>query len=178
MHGDESIQKRRRLGRVALWLGAGMLVVAVFQSIRVTDTDQMSPTDQAANRPDLVAIRVKTVDLDPEDPSRPKVEPGDFDLTAGETTSVAAPDLPTERPLVLNLLLPTALPSADGLPARILAMDGSRELKLSDAVVADDRDQVRVQIDSAWLSPGRYLIEIETSERSHLALRRYLLEIR
>jgi hypothetical protein len=87
-------------------------------------------------------------------------------------------DLPIERPLVLNLLLPAALPSADVLPARIVAMDGSRELQLPDAVVANDRGEVQVQIESGWLSPGRYRIEIKATEPSHLAPRRYLLEIR
>ena len=70
------------------------------------------------------------------------------------------------------------MPSADALPARIVAMDGSGELKLSDAVVAGDRDRVRVQIESGWLSPGRYRIEIETTEQSQLALRHYTLEVR
>jgi len=178
MHGDESLRKRRRLGRVALWLGAGLLIVAVFQSIRLTDGDPTSPGDPTANRPDLRAIRVKTVDLEPADVNPPEVGPADFDLIAGETTSVVARDLPTGRPLALNLLLPADLPSAAGLPARILAMDGSRELELSDALAANERDQVRVQLESAWLTPGRYRIEIETPEPSHRALRRYLLEVR
>jgi hypothetical protein len=51
-------------------------------------------------------------------------------------------------------------------------------LKLPDAVVANDRGKVQVQIESGWLSPGRYLIEIETTEPSPLAPRRYLLEVR
>jgi hypothetical protein len=57
-------------------------------------------------------------------------------------------------------------------------MDGSGELKLPDAVVAPDRGQARIEIEIGWLKPGRYRIEIETSEPSHLALRRYPLEVR
>ena len=176
MQGEESGHKRRRLRRVAFWLGAGLLVVAVIRSISVTDADRTGPVDEVTNRPVVRTIRVKTVELHTADPNRPEVERGDFDLTAGETMSISAHDLPTEDPLVLNLLLPAALPSADALPARIVAMDGSRELKLSDAVVAGDR--VRVQIESRWLSPGRYRIEIETTEQSQLALRHYPLEVR
>ena len=163
------------LGRVALWLGAGLLVVAVFRSISVTETEQTASDDDWVS---MRSIKVKTVDDHPADPNEPEVERLDFDLIAGETMSVAVRDLPTERPLALNLLLPIALQSVDALPARIAAMDGSRELKLPDAVVANDRGKVQLQIESGWLSPGRYRIEIKTTEPSHLALRRYLLEIR
>ena len=178
MQAEESQRKRRGLGRVAVWLGVVLLVVAALRSISVTDTDPTDPVDQVADESVMRTIRVKTVDLHPADPNRPEIERGVFDLTLGETASIAAQDLPTERPLVLNLLLPAALPSADALPARIISMDGSGELKLPDALVAADRDRVRVQIESGWLSPGRYRIEIETAERSELALRRYPLEVR
>jgi hypothetical protein len=175
MQVEKSTQKHRTLGRVVLWLGAGLLVVAVIRSVSVTETEQTDPTDDWVG---MASIKVKTVDDHPANPNEPGVERVDFDLTAGETMSVAVQDLPTERPLALNLLLPAALPNADALPARIVAMDGSRELKLPDALVANDRGEVQVQIESGWLSPGRYLIEIETTEPSHLAPRRYLLEVR
>ena len=178
MHGDDSERKRKKLGRVAFWLGAVLLVMAAMRSISVTETDRTDPVDRAADGSVMRKIRVKTVDLHPANPNRPKVERGVFDLTAGETTSISAQDLPSERPLVLDLLLPAALPSADALPTRIISMDGSGDLKLSGAVVAIDRDRVRVQIESGWLSPGSYRIEIEATERSDLAPQRYLLEVR
>jgi hypothetical protein len=178
MRGEESDRKRGRLGRVAFWLGVGLLVIAAMRSIRLTDADRADPVDRAANETVERAIRVKTVDRHPDDPNRQEADRGDFDLAVGETTSISARDLPTDRPLVLKLLLPAALPSAAALPARIISMDGSGELKLPDAVVTTDRDRVRVQIESGWLSLGRYQIEIETAERSELALRRYPLEIR
>jgi len=175
MQAEESKPQQRTLGRVFFWLGAGLLVVAVVRSINVTEPEPTGPTD---DRVGIRSIKVKTVDAHPANPNEPEVERADFDLTAGETMSVAAQDLPTERPLALNLLLPAALPSADALPARIVAMDGSRELKLPDAAVANDRGKVQVRIESGWLSPGRYLIEIETTEPSDLALRGYPLEVR
>ncbi len=178
MQAEESKSKRRRLGRVAVWLGALLLVIAALQSISITDTDGTGSVDQAADESEMRTIKVKTVDLHPADPNRPAVERGVFDLNPDESTSIVAQDLPTETPLVLNLLLPAALPSADALPARIISVDGSRELQLPDALVAADRDRVRVQIESGWLSPGRYRIEIETAERSQPTLRRYPLEVR
>jgi len=178
MHDEQSIRKRRRLGRLIGWLGAALLVVAVLQSVHLTDTDSTRPEQQSADPADLHAIRVKTVDLDPADVNRSAVERADFDLVAGQTTSLVAADLPAGRPLVLDLLLPAPLPSAARLSARIIASDGSRELNLTGALAAVDRDRARVEIDRAWLTAGDYRIEIETAEPSERALWRYPLEIR
>jgi hypothetical protein len=186
MRGEESELKRRCFVRAAYCIGAGLLVVAAARSIHVTNDGGADPVDRVVNESDLHTIRVKTVDLDPTDSSWGKVDQGDFDLIEGETKSIAAQDLPTERPLVLNLLLPAALASADALPARIISFDesselkspGPRELKLPDAVVAAGRNRVRAQIERDWLSPGSYRIEIETTERSQPTLRRYEFEVR
>jgi len=185
MRGEESEWKRRWFVRTAYCLGAGLLVVAAVRSVHVTNDGEADPVDRVVNESDLRTIRVKTVDLNPADSNWGKVAQGDFDLIEGETKSIAAQDLPTERPLILNLLLPAALSSADALSARIISFDesgefktpGPRELKLPDAVVAADRDRVRAQIESDWLSPGSYRIEIETMERSQPALRRYEFEV-
>jgi len=178
MQDEEPARKRRKLGRIAFWLGAGLLVIGVMRSISVTDTDRTGAADEAADGSAMRKIRVKTVDLHPADPNRPEVERSVFDLTAGETTSISAQDLPSERPLVLDLLLPAALSSADVLPVRIISIGGGGDLKLSGAVVATERDRVRVRIESDWLSPGRYRIEIEAAERTDLASQRYRLEVR
>jgi hypothetical protein len=175
---EGSGQKNRSIGRLAFWLGAVLLAIAMFRSISVTETDQTSSFDVTDDRVGVRTIKVKTVDAHPANPNQSELERGDFGLSAGDAYSVAMRDIPTDRPLALDLMLPAALPSADALPARIIAMDGSGELKLPDAVVATDRGEVRVEIESGWLSPGRYLIEIETTEKSHLALRRYVLEVR
>lgn len=178
MRREESKLKRQKVGRLALWLGVVLLVIAVLQSISLTDTDPTDSVDRAEDGSELRAIRIKTVESHPSNPNRPEAEWSDYDLIAGETTSIDARDLPTERPLVVNLLLPAALPSAEALSARIISIGGSGELELPAAVVATDHDQVRVEIESGWLSLGRYQIEIRTTERSQLALRRYPLEIR
>jgi len=123
-------------------------------------------------------ILVKTVDPHEADPSWTEVERSVLDLTADEMTSILARDLPSEQPLVLDLLLPAALSGVDALPARIISMDGSEALNLTGAVVASDRDRVRVQIGSGWLSPGRYRIEIEATGQSGLTPQRYRLEVR
>jgi hypothetical protein len=155
-----------------------LLVIAAIRSISVSETDPADPADDAAENSPMRKIRVKTVDLQPANPNRPGVERSVFDLTADATTSISARDLPSGRSFFLDLLLSDALSSADELPARIISMDGSGELKLSGAVIASDRDRVRVQIESGRLSPGRYRIEIDAADRSDFAPQPYLLEIR
>jgi hypothetical protein len=147
-----------------------LLVIALLRSVSLTGTDGADAVDGSKLR----AIRVKPADLRPVELSAPRVGKGVFDLTAGETTSIAARELATGGPQDFDLLLPVVLPNSDALPARIVSMDGSRELKLPDAVVAAGRDRVRVRVESGWLSPGRYRIELESTER----IRPPVLEIR
>ena len=147
MQVEVSKRKNRNIGRLAFWLGAVLLVIAMFRSISVTEPDETSSFDVVDDRVGVRTIKVKAVDVHPANPNPLENDRGDFELTAGETFSVAMQDIPTERPLVLNLLLPAALPSADALSARIIAMDGSQELKLSDAVVAADRGELRLALE-------------------------------
>jgi hypothetical protein len=177
MQGEGSEQNRKRLGRVAFWLGAGMLVIAVMQSVRVTDTDSTDSGDQADDSSALRSIRVKTVDIPPSDPSWRKGENGDFELIAGKAQSISAANLPVGRPLTLNLILPADRPAGGGLRAQIISMVGDRRLKLPDAHVTADGDRARVEIESGWLSPGRYRIEIEDAGQSTPRRKRYLIKI-
>ena len=95
MRGDDSEQKPRGLGRLAFWLGVVLLVMGAMRSISVTETDRAGRIDRGADESEMREIRVKTVDLHPANPNRPEAERGVFDLTAGETTSISAQDLPT-----------------------------------------------------------------------------------
>jgi hypothetical protein len=83
--------------------------------------------------------------------------------------------LPDEA-LEVDLLFPEPSASREPLPARILAPDG-RLLELPAGVAADAR-RARIEIPAGWLAPGRYIIELKTTERSHFPLRRYALEVR
>ena len=178
MRDEEPENDRRRLGRVAFWLGVVLLVIAAARSINVTDSDPTRGVEAGADESEMRTIRVKTIDLDEVDPNRQAIKAGVFDLTAGETTSISVQDLPTDHPLALDLIQPASLPSAAALSARITSLDGGGELKSSGAVVGTDRDRVRIQIETGWLSPGRYRIEIEGTEQPRLASQTYLLEIR
>ena len=116
---------------------------------------------------------------DPHGPERAAPgEAGPLALHSGETLELAAESLPREGSLVLRLLLPEPTDATQPLPVRILAEDG-RVLETSARVDANDRRRTEVEVAGAWLAPrGRYIFELETTERTHLPLRRYAVETR
>jgi hypothetical protein len=98
-------------------------------------------------------------------------------IVSGGTLELVAVELAGSEPVLLDLLLPAPPESVTDLPVRVLAPDG-RVLELQGLIAAEDRGRARVVLDPAWLSPGRYIVEIQTMERTHFPLRRYALEVR
>ena len=60
------------------------------------------------------------------------------------------------------------------MAARVVAGDG-RVLETAAAVTEGG---AAVALQPEWLSPGRYLVELRTREKSHFPLRRYVLSVR
>ena len=113
----------------------------------------------------------------PATPGNGVTRPGDLTLVSGETSEISGDALPVGRATALHLRL--AEPSVDGDPlaGRILS-EGRAPLDLSAAILGEDRRTATVEIEADWLSPGRYVIEVQTTERTHFPLRRYALEVR
>ena len=113
----------------------------------------------------------------------PPVEPVDLRVTSLETLSIRSGDtlqipagaLAGDEPAVLDLLFPVPT-DAEQLPVRVVAFDG-RQLEAQGVIQAEDRRSASVEIPGDWLSPGRYLVELETTERTHFPLRRYMVEV-
>jgi hypothetical protein len=99
-------------------------------------------------------------------------------LEPSEERVVAAAALPRGRPFGLSLRVPVVDAGVDALAIRILADDG-RVLELMGAVAAGDRELASTSVKADWLNrPGRYIVEIKTTEKSHFPLRRYAIEVR
>ncbi len=98
-------------------------------------------------------------------------------LRSGATLEIARASLSTDEPVVVNLLLPEPSRTSEPLAVRVLAFDG-RTLETRGALHEADRRSARFELQADWLSPGRYIIEMKTTERSHFPLRRYALEVR
>ena len=159
--------------RWALWIGlpivsAAAIAVVLWAGSRspdaegeLTGSSRPPPAEGVARAPE------------------PTQRPSAFDhvIESGETLALDAASLPVGRPLVLKLALAEPSRSADPRPVRVIAPDG-RLLHLSGALVADDRRSAEVEIDPDWLAPGRYVVEVKTTEKTHFPLRRYALEVR
>ncbi len=87
-------------------------------------------------------------------------------------------DLPVFGPVALALDLPDeARGDGEPRPVRIASEDG-RALDTTASINPGAGNGVRIELDSSWLRPGRYMISVTTSERNPFPVRRYVLEIR
>jgi len=98
-------------------------------------------------------------------------------LIHGESIEIPAEALPKDRSLRVSILLPVASTSDAPRPVRILA-PGRDPLDTVGQHVDGDRSNATVEIEPGWLRPGRYIVEVRTTEMSHLPIRRYVLLVR
>jgi hypothetical protein len=93
------------------------------------------------------------------------------------TLELARAELTPGAPVRVHLAL--AEPSADAnpLPAALLSMSDKRVLT-TEAQLDEQRLVATIEIDAAWLRPDQYLVQLQTTERSPLPLRRYVLVVR
>ncbi len=97
-------------------------------------------------------------------------------IASGTALSLSRSEVPATG-LVVELELPVApSPGAASLPGRVIDED-RRTVEIVARIDPALPGWVRVEIPPGFLSAGRYVIEVETTERTHLPLRRYVLEI-
>jgi hypothetical protein len=172
--GGEPGPARWRVRRVAAFAAA--LVVAVFlvlganhsrESVSEAASRQTGPREGAPAESPAGAVRDAGM-----------LGPADFSLLSGETLEISADALPAGRPVALRLQLGEPSANAAPRPGRIL-VEGREPLELRAAIEGEDRLTARVEVEAGWMAtPGRYIVEIRTTERSHLPLRRYAIEVR
>lgn len=97
-------------------------------------------------------------------------------IASGQTLALDAASLQPGRPVRLRLDLEVPSRTDDPRPVRVLATDG-RIFEVQ-ARLGAERKEVSFELDPAFLKPGRYVVEVKTSELSHLPLRRYVIEVR
>jgi hypothetical protein len=97
-------------------------------------------------------------------------------IESSGTLELEAAKLEPGRPVVLRLAL--GEPSRDDAPrpVRVIGPDG-RVLE-GEGQLAADRTEASFALDPAFLRPGRYVVEVKTTELTHFPLRRYAIEVR
>ena len=159
---------------------AGAIAVAVAIGLRVC-WSPVSPESASLEAREESLPRA-AVASDPPTPGEAAPELPDPNLEglvlrSGATLEIARASLSTGEPVVVNLLLPEPSRTSEPLAVRVLAFDG-RTLETRGALHEADRRSARFELQADWLSPGRYIIEMKTTERTHFPLRRYALEVR
>ena len=157
-----------------LVLAIGMAATAVgLVAFSILDTERALPAEPAP--PPAAKEPAPSSAVAVAAPAAAPPAPGPLAVASGQTLTLSATSLPAARPLAVDLLFPEPSTSAEPLPARVLALDG-RVLEMEAPLGAGRRSAV-IEIPSEWLSPGRYVVEVQTTERSHFPLRRYVLQV-
>lgn len=161
-----------RRGRIALAAGLAVALAVLFllreRGEQAREPERTAPEAQAPVpevRPDARPSAARPPAAEPEAPR----------IASGETLSLEPATLPSEGPVALTLELP---PEATAVALRVLTFDGERASAIEAVLREGEPGGARVEIDSALLSPGSYLIELTTDEKRHFPLRRYMLVIR
>lgn len=114
---------------------------------------------------------------DPNAPEPRLLRPYDeLRIASSETIAIEASALEPGRPLVLHLELGEPSRTDEPRPVRIISPDS--QVIEGAGTLEGDRQQVRFEFDPAFLHPGRYIVEVRTTEMSHFPLRRYAIEVR
>jgi hypothetical protein len=97
-------------------------------------------------------------------------------LPAG-TLELARAKFPSDRPV--RIWLGLAEPSTDSQPrpVRMFSYTDQRGAQLQGQLDAT-RTAAAIELDPAWLVPGTYFVEIQTTERGPFPIRRYKLVVR
>ena len=101
---------------------------------------------------------------------------GEIAIASGGTIEIDSKSLEPGRPVVVRLELGVPSTTEEPRPVRLLGPGGF--VREGQGVLGEGRTSARYEIDAAWLAPGRYVIEVKTTEQSHFPLRRYALEVR
>lgn len=173
----------------ARWVAllAGLLAVAVATWWRLPAEPAARPGPDARPGPPAPAAASPR----PDGPSPPGAadQPGSVPPTAapdaaaplrvaaGSHARVAVDALPSGSPLALVLELEDEARGDGSRDVRLVSEDG-RKLVLSASPLAGRDAGLRLEIDPDFLAPGRYLIEVQTTDPHPLHLRRYVLEVR
>jgi hypothetical protein len=137
----------------------------------------LAATREAPDAGQTTAAHAKEPSPRPANPAASDpLPPPDYHIAEGGRLHIAAGTLPKGEVLTLGLALPEDAHGGEPLPVRVASDDGRRFDTIATPAAGPQRG-LRLEIESDWLNPGLYMIQVSTNERTPLALRRYVLEI-
>jgi hypothetical protein len=98
-------------------------------------------------------------------------------VAAGATLQLDRAAFPKSGPVRVSLGLPETSADAEPRPVRVVSQPDHRILELPGALDSG-RTAATIEMDADYLQPGTYLVEVQTTERSHFPLRRYFIIVR
>ena len=166
----------RRSTRIALVALAGLAGAALSLSTSDRWRRPAPETEAAAAAPAAPAPVPAVVHPVPPRAALPD-EAGELRIAAHETIQLDAASLVPGRPVVLRLVLGEPSRTQDPRPVRVISSD--RRVLEGEGILGEGLADARFEIDPVFLQvPGRYIVEVKTTEQSHFPLRRYAIEVR
>ena len=95
-------------------------------------------------------------------------------VTWGTPLELVAADLPTDRPIYFDFALPLDAQPRQPIESRILSR-GRAPHPLQGEVIGADHTTVRLKVDAGLFAPGQFVVEVKTTESSHLPARRFMI---
>jgi hypothetical protein len=160
-----------------LWIALGALAATALLVLFAMLLLSRSLAPEASPPPPTQAP--EPAKQEPKLPSEPRpVDPyaGEIRVAAGDTIVLRKAMLEPGKPVVLSLDLGEPSQTGEPRPARLLGPKGP--IKATEATLDAARTGARFVIDPASLTgPGRYIVEVQTTERSHFPIRRYAIQL-
>ena len=101
---------------------------------------------------------------------------GEISIAPHETIQLDSASLEPGKPLVLHLDI--EVPSLTDEPRPVRVISPEKRVFEGQGVLGEGRSDARFEIDPAFFKPGRYLVEIKTTEMTHFPLRRFVIDVR
>jgi hypothetical protein len=159
-----------RWGAIGLGLGLGLVAVAAGAWLMLGRSPEGVESTRTATTASVAGSAAKPPAADPD-----AAAPGLRIVAHGRLTLDAAA-LPDEGPLLLTLDLADEMRGSGNRGIRIISGDG-RRLDTTGIPHAGAGSGLLLEIDTGFLSTGRYMVEVETAQKHPLQILRYVLEI-
>jgi len=85
-------------------------------------------------------------------------------------------DLPDREEVTIVIPLPIEARGETPRPVRVASTDG-RRVETTGAIGPGPQSEIRFDLERDWLEPSGYLIEVTTTEKTALPIRRFVLQV-